>query len=162
MGATWQSSSWPRDTRSTASSAARRPSTRSSRTPLRSMGPGAARERRARRSGAVSLRMRAHPSLILACGVQSRIEHLFAKAKGSEKGSLPFFTHYGDVTDLNNLVRCEDVVFYLSRGIPELCTANMHCHQLAIAARAHTPPWGAAPWGAYSCAAAGLRREKDC
>jgi hypothetical protein len=106
--------------------------------------------------------MRAHPSLILACGVQSRIEHLFAKAKGSEKGSLPFFTHYGDVTDLNNLVRCEDVVFYLSRGIPELCTANMHCHQLAIAARAHTPPWGAAPWGAYSCAAAGLRREKDC
>ena len=41
-----------------------------------------------------------------ACVVaQSRIEHLFAKAKGSEKGAVPFFTHYGEVTDLNNLVR---------------------------------------------------------
>ena len=37
--------------------------------------------------------------------VQSRIEHLFAKAKGKdEKEALPFFTHYGEVTDLNNLV----------------------------------------------------------
>lgn len=34
---------------------------------------------------------------------QSRIEHLFAKANAGED-RLPFFTHYGDVTDLNNLV----------------------------------------------------------
>ena len=33
---------------------------------------------------------------------QSRIEHLFEQAQGQEP--LPFFTHYGDVTDLNNLV----------------------------------------------------------
>ena len=32
---------------------------------------------------------------------QERIEHLFADAKS---GKLPFYTHYGDVTDLNNLV----------------------------------------------------------
>lgn len=32
---------------------------------------------------------------------QERIEHLFADAKS---GKSPFFTHYGDVTDLNNLV----------------------------------------------------------
>jgi len=32
---------------------------------------------------------------------QSRIEHLFEKAKGD---TLPFFTHYGEVTDLNNIV----------------------------------------------------------
>merc|ERR1712216_297154 len=37
---------------------------------------------------------------------QSRIEHIFKDAKGRdpEKGPLPFFTHYGEVTDLNNLV----------------------------------------------------------
>lgn len=68
----------------------------------------------------MSLRMRAHPSLILACGVKSRIEHLFAKAKGSEKGSLPFFTHYGDVTDLNNLVRRS--VSFATRHL-----RTMHC-----------------------------------
>ena len=38
--------------------------------------------------------------------MQSRIEHLFTKAKGmSPDKPLPFFTHYGEVTDLNNLVR---------------------------------------------------------
>jgi hypothetical protein len=54
--------------------------------------------------------------------VQSRIEHLFAKAKGSEKGSLPFFTHYGDVTDLNNLVRRENCLLFATRY-----PRTMHC-----------------------------------
>jgi hypothetical protein len=36
------------------------------------------------------------------CG-QTRIEHIFEKSIDS-KVKLPFFTHYGDVTDINNLV----------------------------------------------------------
>jgi len=46
--------------------------------------------------GGVLLRFR-----VRGCVEQSRIEHLFEKAKGD---SLPFFTHYGEVTDLNNIV----------------------------------------------------------
>ena len=34
---------------------------------------------------------------------QTRIEHIFEKSIDS-KVKLPFFTHYGDVTDINNLV----------------------------------------------------------
>ena len=37
----------------------------------------------------------------MLCAWQARIEHLFDKAKDEK---LPFFTHYGDVTDINNLV----------------------------------------------------------
>ena len=35
---------------------------------------------------------------------QARIEHLFEKSVSSST-RIPFFTHYGDVTDINNLVR---------------------------------------------------------
>lgn len=54
--------------------------------------------------------MRSRPCLragrLTLAGAQSRIEHIFKDAKGRdpEKGPLPFFTHYGEVTDLNNLV----------------------------------------------------------
>ena len=34
---------------------------------------------------------------------QTRIEHIFEKSVDA-KIKLPFYTHYGDVTDINNLV----------------------------------------------------------
>ncbi len=56
-------------------------------------------------------------SIFLLSFVQTRIEHIFEKSIDS-KVKLPFFTHYGDVTDINNLVRpiihcknCSDAKF---------------------------------------------------
>ena len=41
--------------------------------------------------------------------IQARIEHLFEKSLDT-KVKLPFFTHYGDVTDINNLVPMRSVL----------------------------------------------------
>ncbi len=42
----------------------------------------------------------------MECCLQARIEHLFEKSIDS-KVKLPFYTHYGDVTDINNLVNLQ-------------------------------------------------------